>query len=406
MTEQLDIIMLALPRWDGPYSSTAFSLAKELSKKNRVFYIDNPFTIKDLFADRKKSQIEKRKNALVYGKESFTKIGEGDQRLVAVTPRVTLPINFLSAGPVYDWLSRINDEILFSTIKKMLEEFDIEEYIFINVFNPFYAVKFPDFFRPRLFIYYSVDNIGHCAYVHRHGPRLEEEAVNRASFILATSRELTNNVKRKDNVHFLPNAADISLFLSDNYIAPPEEFRSITTPIIIYVGHIDQRIDFDLIKNILKSHPDKTLVMLGPHSIGEDLYNELTQFKNMKFLGRRDLAQLPHYLYYSHCCIIPFKCNEQTKSIYPLKINEYLATGRPVVSTPFSEDISTFSKLIYIGDSQEDFSQKISFAIEQDTVEQRAIRTKAVLENNWENRANEFRSIAGKYLAKEAVDSL
>jgi teichuronic acid biosynthesis glycosyltransferase TuaH len=316
-----------------------------------------------------------------------------------------LPINFLSEGAIYNWLSEINDDILFSTIKRMLEAFDIKDYIFINVFNPFYAQKFPAFFKPKLFIYYSVDNIGHCAFVDRHGPRLEDMAVSRASFILATSRDLANNVKRKSDVHYLPNAADISLFLSDDYNGPPEEFMNIRTPIIIYVGHIDQRIDFDLIRSILKSHPDKTLVMLGPHSIGEELYRELSQFQNIKFLGRRDLVRLPHYLHYSHCCIIPFKCNEQTRSIYPLKINEYLATGRPVVSTPFSEDIGMFSELIYIADSHEEFNRKISMAIGEDTEALHTMRTKAVLENNWENRAIEFWNIANRYLIEETVAS-
>ena len=68
---EFDIIMLALPRWDGQYSSTSYSMAKALSIHGRVFYIDNPFTYKDYFSSRNKQQISKRKSALTKGKNIF-----------------------------------------------------------------------------------------------------------------------------------------------------------------------------------------------------------------------------------------------------------------------------------------------------------------------------------------------
>lgn len=393
--------MLALPRWDGPYSSTAFSMAKELSKKNRVFYIDNPFTIKDIVSGFRSKQIRRRLKAFLKGENAITDLSESGRQLFCVTPPPSLPVNFLPAGSVYDVFAGLNDLIFFRAMKQLMRSFNIREFIFVNVYNPFYGRTFPEWFRPRTFIYYSVDNMAHSRYVSKHGPALEAVMMQQADLVLTTSRELWNQAcLLTSNAHYLPNAADIGLFVRNEHIniERPAEFRSVATPIIIYTGHIDVRLDYDLVRAILASHPDKTLAMVGPHSIGKELYEELKAYPNILFVGGRTLSQLPAYLHHSDCAIIPFKCNELTKSIYPLKVNEYLAAGLPVVSTPFSEDIQGFSDVIEIGDSETGFCDKISMAIGNDHEGVRKARVNVASGNNWENRAQRFWEIVGSCL--------
>src|SRR5690606_17805391 len=83
------------------------------------------------------------------------------------------------------------------------------------------------------------------------------------------------------------------------------------------------------------------------------------------FAGPKPITELPRYLHYMDCTIIPFKCNELTKSIYPLKVNEYLAAGKAVVSTNFSEDIAEFKNIVYLAASHEEFINNIDKAIEE-----------------------------------------
>ena len=156
----MDIVMLALPRWDGLYSSTAFSLAKALSRKNRVFYIDNPFTVKDVMTGFRSKQIKRRMASLLTGRNFIANAGDDGQQLICVTPPATIPVNFLPEGGFYDALSAVNDWIFFRGMKQLKSKFGIKDFIFINVYNPFYGQSFPKFFQPRMFIYYSVDNIG------------------------------------------------------------------------------------------------------------------------------------------------------------------------------------------------------------------------------------------------------
>jgi teichuronic acid biosynthesis glycosyltransferase TuaH len=394
--------MLALPRWDGPYSSTAFSMAKELARRNRVFYIDNPFTLKDVLTGGNRPQIRHRMPYLLTGRNAVKDLSDEGRQLFCVTPSPMFPANFLPAGWAYDTASGWNDKIFFRSMRRIIEQFQIRDFIFVNVYNPFYGRRFPSFFRPKMFIYYSVDNIGQSAYVSRHGPRLEAEVMRRADLSLTTSRELWNQARRRSSsAYYLPNAADIGLFLRRPHIniERPEEFKDLDTPIIVYTGHIDVRVDLHLVRQILRHHPNKTLVMIGPHSIDQEAYDELSAFPNMRFLGRRDISQLPAYLYHSHCAIIPFKCNELTRSIYPLKVNEYLAAGLPVVSTSFSEDIQGFANVIEIGESSVDFCYKIATAIRYDSDDSRKQRIEVASSNTWESRAQRFWEIVGKFVS-------
>src|SRR5688572_21152963 len=136
LRQKYDIIMLALPRWDGPYSSTAYSLAKALSRFTRVFYVDNPVTVKEYLAKRNSEQMRFRKNALLTGNDIFTTPNADYPNLQAITPQLTLPINWLPRGFMYDALSKVNDAILSKTINKIIKIFGIRNYILINSFNP------------------------------------------------------------------------------------------------------------------------------------------------------------------------------------------------------------------------------------------------------------------------------
>lgn len=391
MNTSLDIIIIALSRSDGPYSSTAFSLAKEMAKTNRVFYVDNPFTIKDFFYELGDKQIRRRLGALLFRNKIFQNLDTDDRKLTVATPPLMIPINFLPEGKIYDFLLRVNDWLFFQMMKRMIKQFNINDFIFINVFNPFYATRFPDFFRPRMYVYYTNDAIAHSLYVQKHGVRLENKAFRSASLTFATSKELKKIASRKtDHVYYLPNGVDQSLFFDHATQLCPQEFGAIQNPIIIFTGNCDHRIDYELVKIILVKHPDKTLVLLGPLMIEDEVVNELREFPNIVLLGRRDLSELPKYVQHSQCAIIPYKCNELTKSIYPLKLNEYLASGTPVVATPFSEDIKAFDEFVMIGETPDDFCQKISEAIFEDSWEKRRSRISHAKKNIWQNRVSDF----------------
>ncbi len=403
-----DIIFFALARWDGPYSSTAYSLAKALSRYARVFYVDNPFTIKDYLVHRRSAQIVMRRNALWRGKDLFLRPDRSHPNLVVVTPRLTLSINWLSPGMIYDAFSRINDQALSMAVNETCRTFNIERYILINSFNPLFGRFLTLSVKPLLNIYQSVDDMSQSEYVNKHGPRLEEHAIRKADFTIVTSSELKRLKSAfSQNVFLLPNAANTTVFNTavTSDLERPHELRDLPPEkkIICYTGNICRRLDYELLIKVAKQHEDKILLMVGPFA--NDLYKTsgLHELPNVRFAGRKLLDELPAYLKYSHCCIIPFLCNQLTKSIYPLKINEYLSAGKPVVSTSFSADILSFSEVAYISASHSEFVASIDSAIREDNAEMLAHRISFSSGNNWEARAQHFIDLATDYLAENDV---
>ena len=400
-----DIIMLALPRWDGAYSSTAYSLAKELSRYSRVFYIDNPFTYKDYLSGRNAKQIEKRKNALLWGKDVFATPDADYPNLVAVTPRFVIPINWLPQGFLYNALSRINDALVMRALDETIRSYAVKKYVFINSFNPLFGKYFPARFKPALNLYHCVDDISKSAYVSKHGTRLENESVAKADMTLVTSMELLRlKSMHSTRVYYLPNAADVPLFQTAVHedLIVPEEIKRITPgkKIIIYTGNICHRLDYDLLVKIATQHADKILFMVGP--LANDKYRKagLDKMPNVIFAGSKPIDKLPAYLKYSHCCIIPFLCIPLTKSIYPLKINEYLSAGKPVVTTNFSEDIANFADVAFVANNHDSFLQSIETATATDSPEKVTNRVQYSSQNSWSYRAKQFMDIITNHTGK------
>jgi teichuronic acid biosynthesis glycosyltransferase TuaH len=398
-----DILIFALSRWDGDYSSTSYSLAKALSQHTRVFYIDNPFTIKHFYKTRNTPQTKRRKNALLWGKDIFTKPDANHPDLTAVTPKLVFPINWMPAGFWYDTFSKVNDQIVSKAIDQTCHAFGIKKYLLINCFNPHFGKHFSLKQKPFLNIYYNVDDISQGPYLNKHGVALEAAAMKKADFTLVTSSELKNlSTKHAKNVFLLANAANVNLFqkaLRED-LPVPEEIRLIpaSKKIICYVGNICYRLDYDLLKKIASTHPDKILLMIGPFAVDTYKSSGLNKLPNVIFTGKKDLSELPAYLQHVDCCIIPFLCNQLTKSIYPLKINEYLSAGKPVVTTAFSEDIRSFSRVIHVSHTHTDFVRNIDRALTTDSPDLQQERMFYSANNNWTDRARQFIGIVEEFL--------
>jgi len=393
MNRQCDIVCFSLSRWDSAISSPALSLAKEFAKNNRVFFIEHPFSWKDFFAERKSQQIKWRKKALLTGKDIYANPPSLPSSLTIVTPRLTIPINFLPPGFLYNQLAAINDKIVLKAIRSTIKDFGIKNFIYVNFFDPYFVQKLPSDIRPLRTIYQSMDDISQVAYSNRHGTRLEERIIRNFDYTLCTSKELTRLKSAfSKNVYFHPNAADIDIFrkAATEVLPKPPELEGITQKIIGYTGSIEYRSDFELLKKVAEYHKDKILFFVGPIQGNEYKEVGLDKMPNVIFAGPRKITELPNYLQYFDCVLIPFRKNTLTRSIYPLKINEYLAAGKPVIATHFSEDIYTFRDVAYVVDSHEEFLTTIDKAIEENNEALKQKRMAVAEENTWEARVARF----------------
>lgn len=382
------VVFFALSRWNGPYSSTAISLAKEYSKTNRVIYIDAPYTIKDLTTGIYKREIFTILLPLVFGINRCRKVSNFPNIVQVVSP-LTMPINFLPQGKLYDLLSRLNEGILYSFLKELYQKLEITNSVFINCYNPFFFSKVSHI-NSYLRIYYCFDNISRSLYVQKHGPSKEIELLKSYDITLTTSEKLLEYASQYAKKSFcLPNAADFSLF-QQNEGDRPSEYPQ--TPIIGYIGNLDQRINKELLKYISDDHPDKTIILIGPVK-DQSIYQYFKKTDNVIFLGKKPLEELPTYTRHFDCALIPFMLNELTACIYPLKLNEYLASGIPVVTTGFSTDVQKFKSVVRIENEAPQFSQAIAQSIDEDSEVKKSERVTVASKNSWANRVSTLNSI-------------
>lgn len=387
--------MTSMSRWDGAVSSASISLAKVFCRTNDVYYIDYPYSWADMIRERKLSSVEKRLPALLWGKNNLIHLKEQPGNLLAITPKAVLPIFSLPEGLIYDKASHYNNKIVAGLVKRIAKQQKISNYIFINSFNPTYLSNIDRYLSPVLSIYHSRDAIEE---VKGHGLRKENECVKTYDMAMATSKQLCRNISNRNQktVHYFPNGGDVQLFKTalEQNLAKPKELENITTAIIGYTGALAQREDYRLIEKIAKANPDKTIVFVGPRKDKEFTDINLDAIPNILFTGAKKINELPAYLQYFDCAIIPFLKNNLTGGIYPLKINEYLAAGKSVITTDFSEDINSFKDHISIAATHDDFLKAIAPAIGNNSTEKKQERLKVALSNSWEKRSELFWDIA------------
>jgi glycosyltransferase involved in cell wall biosynthesis len=166
---------------------------------------------------------------------------------------------------------------------------------------------------------------------------VEEAIATRADLVFATSADLFDRMRvLNPRTSLLPNAVDYDHFARAATTLPaPPALARLSRPIVGYVGEIAPWFDVEAVAELAASHPAWSLVLLGPlHSPAAP---PLLALRNVHHLGRVGYDELPHYVGHFDACLLPFKVNPLTQAASPVKLYEYLASGKPVASTPLKE---------------------------------------------------------------------
>ena len=182
----------------------------------------------------------------------------------------------------------------------------------------------------------------------------ESLLVERASLILTGGRSLYEAKRlqyRHDNLHLFPSSVDIAHFgLARGPLPEPPDQAHLPRPRLGFFGVLDERLDIALLSAVAAARPEWQFVMVGPVvKIDPD---SLPQRPNIHYLGKKGYDQLPGYLAGWDVALLPFARNEATRFISPTKTPEYLAAGKPVVSTSIRDVVTPYGEqgLAYIAD--------------------------------------------------------
>ncbi len=216
-------------------------------------------------------------------------------------------------------------------------------------------------------IYDCMDELSKFRFAPERLLDLEQELIERADVVFTGGASLYEAKKgRHDNVHCFPSSVDLKHFAKARRELPqPADQAELKHPRLGYYGVIDERFDIDLLRQVADLRPDWSFVIVGPVvKIGED---ELPRAANIHYLGGKTYEQLPAYLSGWDVALMPFAMNESTQFISPTKTPEYLAGGKPVVSTPVRDVVRSYGHLegVQIAHDAEGFVRCCDKALEQ-----------------------------------------
>lgn len=379
------IVCISQTSWKGDFQKAVVQLMTELSARHRVLFVDYLYTIKDLITGRK----EVSNKDLLFG-DPLTKINnQGGEDLYVWSPPIILPINWMDA-PAHDRFLQWNINRLVGQLQTVLKKLGMHRPLVINAYNPVIGLPMLGKLNECATLYYCFDEISAAGqWMSKHGTRFEEAYLRRVDAVVTTSETLRQDKSTVQPQTFcVKNGANFDLFNQARLLAqqqPPQK------PVVGYLGSADNRVNIDIMEHCARTMPDVDFQFIG--EVHEPLLTQrLANFQNVTFIPPHQPAELPPLLAQLSVGIIPFVCNRHTYTIYPLKINEYLAAGLSVVSTPFSI-LDDFDGVIELADTPEQFAQAIRRAL-ADTSPQRIQQRVAMAQRNaWPERAREFEAV-------------
>jgi UDP-galactopyranose mutase len=316
------------------------------------------------------------------------------------SPTVTVVVPQLPDGLAPDACSRAQRDLLDALIEREA----IAEYM-LWYYTPM-ALAFTDHLTPMAIVYDCMDELS----AFKGAPAIlkdrEAQLLRRASLVLTGGQSLFEAKRHQHtNIHPFPSSVDAAHFAQARHVAddPPDQ-ASIPHPRIGFFGVIDERMDTALLDGVAAARPDWHLVLLGP--VVKIDPASLPRRPNIHYLGSKSYAELPDYIAGWDVAMLPFARNDATRFISPTKTPEYLAAGKPVVSTSIRDVVRPYGAqgLVRIADDPPAFVRACIAAMAEDGAK-RTRRADAFLrQTSWDGTWTRIRLLVDDVLAAAADD--
>jgi len=392
------IVCFALPAWEADYLRSTVELMKGLAADNMVLYVDYAYTISDLV----KGILGKKKfdwKRLLGIKKRLRRIsGDDGKGLCVLSLPPVLPSFIIKSHRFFVLANKVNAAITGYYINRAIKTLGLQHIIAFNSFQPFlgnyWAINNIDFT-----VYYIYDDFTNVPWFQGFVAVEEEKFIAKVNLVIVSSDEL------KKRRHMINKPVEVV----NNGVHFNQFFNNITSrklnegyiKTIGYTGTMDNRIDIDLLEDVVKGMPNARFLFIG--KVREQyIYNRLLKYINVCFEPPVATEKIPYMQRQIDVGIIPYVCNELTAAIYPLKANEYLAMGLPVVVTPFAS-LGGADSVVYIAKNAKAFIASIDIALteKEDWLKQQ--RLDIAKKADWKQRSDQLMEIIEQYHTSETT---
>ncbi len=256
----------------------------------------------------------------------------------------------------------------------------------------------------------AVDKIHHSALVYdcvdRHSAYkgmidvatvdgMERDLASKANQVFATASGLAETLSKYNaGTVMLPNGVKFEHFNSaaGGNLPIPEDVKDLPRPIIGFSGMLQECIDYDAVEEIAKKRPDWSVVLVGGTLPGVNL-DYLKKYPNIHFLGMKPYGEMPAYIGAFDVCLNVFRSGDLSKDVSPLKFFEYLASGKPVVSTPQPDQVLDYADSVYIAHKTENMVEECEKALSEPDDAKEKLRIAYGEACSWEARVGQMEEI-------------
>ena len=292
--------------------------------------------------------------------------------------------------------------------RRLLDDF-IAQYGLVDFLTWYYtpmAYAFSKHLAPKVLVYDCMDQLSHFRDAPTELGEREKELLHAADVVFTGGRSLFEDKKElHTNVHLFPSSVDVAHFATakKRLGLEPLDQRSIPEPRVGFYGVLDERFDLRLLSEMAARRPEFQFVILGP--IAKIDPCSLPGGDNLHYLGSKTYEELPSYLAGWAAAILPFALNDSTRFISPTKTPEYLAAGRPVISTPIRDVVREYGEasLVQIAETPVAFAEALDQAMKPATAVWTAAVASKLAESSWESTWTAMkRLIEEAHVAKES----
>ena len=377
-----NIIILAQQNWDTLIGTNPRNMAKEFARHNRVLYVNMPLDVNTVLRGHREPGVRQRLRVLLGQAEDIQQVEPNVW--VLTTRTLLLSANWLASKALFLLINQLNARLLAHSIRKAAQAVGFDSYYLLQDGLIYPGLELKRLLKPVQFVYNIRDYVMGVPYFQRHGPWLEAAIIRQADVVAANSAYLRDYSRQYNAQSFdIGQGCVLSLYQAAGPYPLPADLAAVPQPRLVYTGYLTAlRLDLDLLLALARQRPHYSLVLVGPQDAAF-ARSPLHQLPNVFFLGPKPPQQLAAYLHHCDVCINPQLLNDITIGNYPLKIDEYLAMGRPVVAT-HTRAMDMFADHVYLAADPPAWLHALDRALTDHSPQRRAAQIAFSQSHTWE----------------------